>query len=174
MRIDRIEEMRLTAGEEAQIAGLLARCFDTDFGGRTAFRQRHHVRLVARDPEIVGHLAITFRDVRQGNRLIPVIGIAEVATDPDHRGKGIAGSLLGAAITEGRQSPAQFALLFGEAPLYAAAGFRTVHNMMRFVDMTGAVTGQVERGMAESLMVLSLRGKPWDSGTMVDMLGHLF
>lgn len=174
MRIDRIEELRLTPDDESQIAGLLARCFDTDFGGRTAFRQRHHVRLVVRDPDIVGHMAVTIRDIRQGSRLIPVIGLAEVATDPDHRGRGIATALLDAAIAEGRQGPAQFVLLFGDAALYHAAGFRTVGNMIRFVDMTGAVTGGIEKGMADSLMVLPLRDRPWDAGTMVDMLGHLF
>lgn len=174
MEIERIEEMRLTAEDERQIASLLARCFDTDFGGRTAFRQRHHVRLVVRDPEVIGHMAITFRDVRQGSRLIPVIGLAEVATDPAHRGKGIAAGLLQAAIAEGRNSPAQFVILFGTAQLYAAAGFRTVHNMMRYVDMTDAITGQVEKGTAKELMVLPLRDKPWDAGTMIDMLGHLF
>jgi predicted N-acetyltransferase YhbS len=174
MRIDRIEDMRLGTGDAAAIAALLARCFDTDFGGRTAFRQLHHVRIVARDPAIVGHIAITLRHVRQGARLIPVIGLAEVATDPGHRGRGIAASLLQAAIEEGRQSPAQFVLLFGNARLYAGAGFRAVHNMMRFVDMTGAVTGQVERQVAQELMVLPLTDRPWDAGTMVDMLGHLF
>ena len=174
MKIDRIEDMRLGQADSAQIAALLSCCFDTDFGGRTAFRQLHHVRFVARDPEIVGHIAVTLRHVRQGARLIPVIGLAEVATDPVHRGRGIAAALLEAAIEEGRQSPAQFVLLFGDATLYAAAGFRPVHNMLRFVDMTGAVTGAVEKQAADGLMVLPLTDRPWDAGTMIDMLGHLF
>ncbi len=174
MQIDRIEDMRLGHSDSAQITALLSRCFDTDFGGRTAFRQLHHVRFVVRDPDIIGHIAITLRHVRQGTRLIPVIGLAEVATDPAQRGRGIARALLDAAIAEGRQSPAQFILLFGDAALYAAAGFRPVHNMMRFVDMTDAVTGAVEKEAADGLMVLPLTDRPWDAGTMIDMLGHLF
>ena len=174
MRIDRIEEMRLSATDEAEIAGLLARCFDTDFAGRTAFRQRHHVRLVARDPDIVGHVALTFRDIRQGSRLISVVGLAEVATDPAHRGRGIASALLTAAIAESRQSPARFILLFGDAPLCEGAGFRPVRTMMRYVEMDGATTGEVQKRAAAGLMVLPLGNRPWDSGTMIDMLGHLF
>lgn len=163
--------MRLAPGDEAQIAGLLARCLARiSAGGPRCGR----VIMCNWWPAIVGHLEITFRNVSQGNRLIPAIGMAELAKEPEHRGNGIAGLLFGAAITVGRQSPAQLALLFWAAAPYERAGFRTVHNTKRFMDMTGAVTGQVERGMAEGLMVLSLRGKPWVSGTMVDMPGHLF
>jgi predicted N-acetyltransferase YhbS len=174
MRTERLEEVRLSAPDEAEIADLLSRCFDTDFGGRTAFRQRHHLRFIVRDQAIVGHLACTFRDIRQGSRLIPVIGLAEVATDPNHRGKGIASALLDAAIAEGRLGPARFALLFGDAPIYARSGFQPVRNMMRYVEMDGAVTGEVRKEAVEGLMVLPLRDRPWDAGTMIDILGHLF
>jgi predicted N-acetyltransferase YhbS len=175
MPLDRIEELRLSPGEERDIAALLALCFDTDFGGRTAFRQRHHVRYLWRDGgQLAGHVALTFRHVRQGNRLIPVTGIAEVATHPDHRRQGIARRLLDVAIDDSRASVAQFVILLGTAPIYTAMGFQPARNMIRYVDMTDAQTHAVEREMARELMVLPIAGRAWDSVTMVDLLGHLF
>ncbi len=60
MLIERIPEWSLTADDDAAIAALLARSFDTDFGGRSFYSQHHHLRLVLRDgPQIIGHIAET-------------------------------------------------------------------------------------------------------------------
>lgn len=175
MPLDRIEELRLSAAEEREIAALFALCFDTDFGGRTAFRQRHHVRYLWREGGMLaGHVALTFRHVRQGTRLIPVTGLAEVATHPDHRRRGIARRLVNVAIDDSRASTAAFVMLLGTAPIYAAMDFQPARNMIRYVDMTDAQTHAVMREMARELMVLPIAGRAWDSVTMVDLLGHLF
>jgi len=174
MTPERIEELRLTAPDEAAIAALLGRCFGTDFGGRSCFMQRHHVRLVLRDPGIVGHIGLTFRHIRQGDRLIPILGVADVATDPDRRGQGIAARLLQVVIAEGHAGPADFILLFGTAGLYAGAGFRPVTNHLRAVDMTDAITRSIIKAPSDSLMVLPLRQQQWDESAPLDMLGHLF
>ena len=175
MQIDRIPEWNLTPALEGEIAQLLARCFATDFGARSFYQTRHHLRLVHR-PEgaIIGHMALQWRAMRLGDRLITVAGLAEVATDPDHRGRGIAAGLLQAAIAEAKASPADFFLLFGVARLYAAAGFRTVHNPMIWTDMLGARTHEIHRETAEALMVLPLRGQDWDEAQTLDLLGSLF
>jgi hypothetical protein len=67
-----IPEWALTPGDEAEIAGLLARCFDTDFGGRSFFQTRQHLRLVHREGAILAHMAMQFRAMRLGERLITV------------------------------------------------------------------------------------------------------
>jgi GNAT superfamily N-acetyltransferase len=173
--LDRIEELRLSKGQEHEIAALLALCFDTDFDGRTAFRQRHHVRYLWREGGVLaGHVALTFRHIRQGSRVIPITGLAEVATHPRHRGKGIARRLVEVAIDDSRASTAQFVMLQGSAALYPALGFLPATNMVRHVDMTDATTHGVDRAMARDLMVLPIAGRPWDRVTMVDLLGHLF
>lgn len=174
MQIDRIEETRLNAAHEGQIATLLTRAFGPDFGGRSYYQQRHHVRLVTGRPQIVGHIALTFRDIRVADSLTPVYGLAEVATDPDHRGKGIASALLQAAIAEARASPAQFLLLFGDAPLYAAAGFRPATHRLHYTVLNGARTRATNRAQSNGLMALPLRDQPWPDGADLDMLGHLF
>jgi predicted N-acetyltransferase YhbS len=173
--IERIDELRLTAQDEAQIAALLIRAFGDSFAGRSYYRQRHHVRLVVRnDGRIAGHVALCLRDIRVGDKLIPIIGLAEVATDPTARGKGFATALLKAAIAEARQTPAQFFVLFGDLPLYGAYGFGPQTNMMRYVDIADGMTGSVREEPAEGLMVKPLREVSWDATAPLDMLGHLF
>ena len=174
MQIEIIPETALTSADDTAIAALLARAFSSDFGGRSFFHQRHHLRLLARDPGIVGHVALTLRAVRLGDALIDIAGLAEVATDPARRGEGIAARLLAQAIEAARQGPAAFVLLFGDAQLYHAAGFRPATNPIRHVVMSGARTGAVAAETDGSLMALPLNGQPWDATAPLDLLGHLF
>ena len=168
-----IPEWALTSQDEAEIAALLARGFDTDFGGRSYYQTRQHLRLVHREGAILAHMAITFRAMRLGERLITVAGLGDVATAPEARGRGLAGALLTQAIALAKASPAEFFLLFGDRPLYAGAGFRPMRNTILWCEMRGAVTGQVTREPAQSLMVLPLKGH-WDETAQLDLLGNLF
>lgn len=177
--IDRIEELRLSAGDEAEIAALLARAFGgSDFGGRSFHQQRHHLRLVLRDPHVVGHMALTYRAIRMGDALVDIVGLAEVATDPDRRGEGIATRLLTAAIDEARGRRAQFFVLFGNRPIYAGHGFREVKNPFTYVELYEARTGDVVRregaGDLDDMMVLPLGDMDWDDTVHIDMLGTKF
>ena len=175
MVIEQIAEWHLTGTDEAQIAGLMALCFDTDFGGRSYFKTRHHLRLVIRQTgQIVAHMALQFRAMRLAGRLITVAGLAEVATHPDHRGKGHAQALLQAAIGTAKAARVDHFLLFGDAKLYTAAGFRTVHNPMIFLELEGARTGPVKHEAAEVLMVLPIGASDWDPRADLDLLGGLF
>lgn len=175
MLVEPIPEWSLSFADDRQIAALLSRCFETDFGDRSFFMQRPHLRLVLRDGDrIIGHMALAFRSVRLGDRLIPVVGLCDVATASEYRGKGLASTLLQAAIAQARQSPAEFFMLFGVAGLYGAAGFQSAANPLIFVDMQGARTGAIKHELALSLMVLSLNDKIWDQSAPLDMLGSLF
>jgi predicted N-acetyltransferase YhbS len=176
MTVDLIPEHLLTNTDEAAIARLLARCFTTDFGGRSYFQTRQSWRHVVRqDDAIVAHLAVQLRAVRLGDDLLTIAGIADVATDPDHRGQGHAAGLLQSAVEVSRRSPADFVLLFGTAKLYAAAGFRPIVNPMTYLDLTGARTRTLHRTEAnEHLQVLALTDRTWDGTKPLDLLGGLF
>ncbi len=175
MQIEQRAEWHLTAAEDAAIADLLARCFDTDFGGRSYFHHRHHLRLLAREAgHLVGHMALTLRRIRLGGATFEVACLGEVATDSGHRGKGIAARLLQAAIAEAKHSPARHFLLFGTARLYQAAGFRRVRNTMTFLAIEDARSSAVLTEPAEELMVLPLRSDPWDDAAPLDLLGPKF
>ena len=173
--IEQIADWDLGAEDEAHIARLLRGCFSTDFGGRSFFQQRPHFRLIWREGgQIIGHMAVMMRAIRLGGALVDVAGLADVASHPNHRGKGIAASLLQATIARVKGSQAQYFLLFGTARLYAAHGFAAAHNQITYIDMRGAQTGQVKTERAEELRVLPLRGQAWPVDAPVDLLGHLF
>lgn len=176
MTIETIPEYLLTNSDDSAIAGLLERCFSTDFGGRSFFQTRHTWRHVLRqDDRIVAHLAVQLRAVCLGDALLTVAGIADVATDPDHRGQGHAALLLQAALATARRSPARHVLLFGTAKLYSAAGFRPVANPLTYLDMTGARIGQLHRDKpVDHLQCLDLGPEIWDGAAPLDLLGGLF
>ena len=175
MRITRHEETRLTAGLEAEITDLLARCFPTDFGGRSFFQNRHHARLVAREGEVlVGHLAVCFRAVRLGEELLDAAGFAEVAVDPAFRGRGVGAALIAAGLEEARAARAAVALLFGERSLYAAAGFAAAGNPVTRTDTPGARTGETLRGPHPCLRVHPLNGRAWNDAATLDLAGFVF
>ena len=175
MLIERIPEWHLIAADDAAIAALLEVSFPTEFGGRSFFFQRHHLRLVTRDAgRIIGHMALTLRAVQLGERLVTVAGLAEVATDPDHRGRGVASALLQAAIQESRMSPAEYLLLFGVAKVYEAAGFRTVANKLAHVASKGTRVARLVTGGDDNLMALALGDRPWPEDVLVDLRGPVF
>jgi predicted N-acetyltransferase YhbS len=175
MQIDRIAEWDLQPEMEIQIADLLGEAFETNFGGRSYFMQRPHQRYVAqRDGLVIGHLSLTYRAIRIGTRLCTVVGVCDVATLQAARGQGVAGILLQAAMQGAQSSPAEFVLLFGDAGLYGAAGFHPVDNMLHYVDMSGAQTGQLKTAAIDGLKVLPLRAAVWDHAAQIDLLGPLF
>lgn len=175
MQIERLNEFELTPQIETEIADLLAQCFDTDFGGRTYFQQRHHVRFTARENGVLlGHMALCYRDVRLGDDLTPIWGLAEVATSPAARGKGIATKLLHAAIAFAKTTPAAHFVLFGNRPMYAANGFVSHANTITSLALIGAKTGAVKTAPDAGLMVLPLTPQPWNGQTKLDLLGHKF
>lgn len=175
MTPETIPEHLLTNADDAAIAALLARCFTTDFGGRSFFQTRHSWRHVIRKDGIIAHLAVQLRAVRLGDDLVTVAGIADVATDPGHRGKGHAATLLQAALDTARHSPARHILLFGTAQLYPAAGFRPIANPLTYIDLTNARTNALYRESPEDhLQVLDLTDQAWDASKPLDLLGGLF
>lgn len=175
MQIERIEEYNLTAKDEAQINTLLVRAFDESFGDRSFHQQRHHIRFLTRDNgKVIGHMALSYRAIRMGDTLVNNIGLAEVATDPDHQGRGIATELLKATIAEARASQADFYTLFGVRPIYAGHGFRAVPNPVTHTALYHARTGDVTRAETTDLMVMQLRDILWDDTAPIDLLGFSF
>ncbi|WP_323767681.1 GNAT family N-acetyltransferase [Antarctobacter sp.] len=171
--IEEISEQCLTVEDEAEISALLEVCFPTDYGGRSFFKQRPHLRVIWREARIVGHVALFYRAVRLGDALVDVIGVGDVATLPEARGKGIGTQLIDRSAQTGRNSQAEFLLLFGARGLYDRAGFRPVTNPYRHVQMEGARTQGIEVRTSQFLKVRSLHGSAWPEGVEVDFLGPL-
>jgi predicted N-acetyltransferase YhbS len=176
MQIDQLHEMQLSAADEAQIVDLLAAAFDKiSYGGRSYYQQRHHLRLIYReDGMILGHIALALRAIRLGDHLVQTAGLAEVATHPDHRRKGIATALLAETIAAAKRSPAAFCVLFGDEPIYAKSGFVAQQNPVRYTSFVNVQTGEAVTRIKEGLMVMPLRDTAWDPEALVDLVGHAF
>jgi predicted N-acetyltransferase YhbS len=179
MQIEIIHEVNLTKADDAAIGALLSHAFgqigDDDFEGRSYHKQRHHLRVLGRvDDHLVGHIALTFRMVTLGCETLPVIGLAEVATHPDHSGKGVATALLEEAMRLASGTQAEFILLFGDHPIYTRRGFRPVQNELRYVGIEGGRTGTVITRATKHLKVMALGDQKWDDAASLDLLGHIF
>jgi predicted N-acetyltransferase YhbS len=177
MQIDAIAEMDLTPTQEARIGALLDAGFGAEAGyfGRSFHKQRHHLRLLAHaGGALVGHVALLFRVIAMGDRATPIIGLAEVATDPAHRGKGIATALLTAAISRARTSQAEFILLFGDRPIYQGFGFQPKTCKIRYMGMADGQATRICTRVEPATRVFPLQKTAWDDGALIDLAGPIF
>lgn len=174
-QISNVEEHQLTASDEIALNQLLCSAFGDEFGDRSYFQQRHHIRVIARqDDQIIGQMSLCYRSIRLGADLVPIMGLGDVATAPEQRGRGVAGAMLTTAIDIVSQSAAQFFVLFGDRPIYAGHGFVAASNTVTYSSLENAHTGAVTTKSDANLMVLPLTDRVWDAVAPVDLLGFSF
>ncbi|WP_108814019.1 GNAT family N-acetyltransferase [Loktanella sp. Alg231-35] len=179
MQIKTIHEIQLTKDDDAAIGALLSRAFgqigDDDFEGRSYYKQRHHLRVLGWEGDhLIGHIALNFRMVTLGDETLPIIGLAEVATHPDHGGKGVASALLEETIKLALDAQATFILLFGDHPIYTRRGFLPAQNELRYVGIEDGHINTVITQVTKHLKVMALRDQSWDDTAKLDLLGHIF
>jgi len=177
MQIEAVHEIDLTPEQDAEIAALITRAFggDAGYGGMSFFNQRHHLRLLARlDGKLVGHYALGFRAMRMGAQRVQIIGLGEVATDPDHQGKGVATALMTATKERARATLADFLVLFGVRPLYEGAGFAPKQNIVRHMGIENDHSTEILQEGATALKVYPLKDTVWDDEALIDLLGPAF
>ncbi|GAB4139440.1 MAG: hypothetical protein Fur0037_05690 [Planctomycetota bacterium] len=81
---------------------------------------------VFEDGRLVSHLAWRHAELRSGERTLSAALLGSVATDPERRGRGLAGSLLAEAVERIRSEGADVVLLWAEREdLYARCGFES-------------------------------------------------
>lgn len=116
-----------------ELLDLLARSYGKDGD----YFQRQHVgdpsyshdqgSILLEDGKIVSHVQVYDKVMRYGSGRIPFGGIADVATDPEHRRKGHAAKLLENAIEHMKRHDLPLSLLYtGTQGLYEQAGWRVV------------------------------------------------
>ena len=175
MNIDIVNEIDLAPALDQEIAALLHQAFGAEFGGRSFYQQRHHLRLIARiDGAMAGHVALTYRGIGQNGKMIPIIGLAEVATDIAYRGQGVARSLVKKALDIARASAAEFALLFGDPAHYHRYGFHSAANSLRSLDLENGVSRGIKVTTDDSFMVAATGDTKWDPLAEVDLMGRKF
>ena len=175
MQIESIDEQDITPEDEKRITRALQRAFSEGFEDRSFYQQRHNKRFIVRQGDIIiGHMAVCYRSIRMNDQLIRIAGLAEVATDPDFRGQGIASKLMAAVLDYVEGTQADFFLLFGVRAMYEGNGFLAVPNPVTYVDMQGAKTVSVSQLAKTYLMVRQMKEIPWDDTADIDLLGHMF
>jgi predicted N-acetyltransferase YhbS len=179
MKIEVRNELSLTAQDDAEIGALLDQAFgaigEDGFQGRSYYKQRHHVRVLGRDAGLlVGHIAMCFRVIRVGDELIPIVGLAEVATAPDQGRKGIASALLRKTIAVARDTQAAFIVLFGSHPIYTKNGFIAAPTQLTYMGIENARSMPLVTRVDPDLKLLPLTARAWDDQADVDLLGHIF
>lgn len=173
--VTKIDEHQLTTSDEIGLNQLLLGAFGGEFGDRSYHQQRHHMRVIARqDGHIIGQMALCYRSIRMGADLVPIMGLADVATTSEQRGRGVAGAMLELAISLVSQSAAEFFVLFGDRPIYAGHGFQAVGNAVTYTSLENAHTGAVITKSNAKLMVLPMTDRLWDAAAPVDLLGFSF
>ena len=125
-----------------EVLDLLARSYgeDDDY-----FRRQHmgdpsyshdQGSVLLEDGKIVSHVQVYDKVMRYGAGRIPFGGIADVATDPEHRRKGHAAKLLENAVEHMKQHDLPLSLLFtGTQSLYEQAGWHVVPSTVLEADV---------------------------------------
>lgn len=143
LRIRLVAEMELSAGDHTAVSTLLVATFPEHaetfhaaswYGGRPD----HRLWLEDSDGTLVAHLDFERRLISVGDEDILVAGVGEVATHPDHQGKGL-GRLLMAALRRllTTQVPADFGYLGCREDVvgfYKRVGWHRIHQKTRETD----------------------------------------
>ena len=119
--------------------------------------------------EIVAHTAVHEKtiDTVDGNLLIG--GVAEVCVAPSHRGLGLVKRMLQAVDEWLKARPIEFAMLFGDARIYASSGYFPLRNELR-------ATNSLSRHwnpFCGKPMFKCLSVRPWPTG-LIDLRGPTF
>jgi predicted acetyltransferase len=92
-----------------------------------------NLRVARRDERLVGGLAVIPMGQWFGEKSVPMLGIAGVAVAPEARGRGIALSLMRAALAEARKSGVALSALYpATLSLYRLAGYELAGARFRF------------------------------------------
>ncbi|MCX7667524.1 MAG: GNAT family N-acetyltransferase [Atribacterota bacterium] len=155
-----MEIRRGTPGDFEKVVRLLRVTFPQDEAGYywsflhfDPFFRPEDVWLVEEDGEIVSCLWILRRFFSDGERVLPGGGVANVATHPEFRGKGLASSLMERAIDAARSENLAFLVLVTEIPaFYERFGFRDCRKWMGWVEPEGEGEAEIMRVRAGEIL----------------------
>ena len=177
MRLELIDEFRLTDAQRRQIGALLAISFPTvPFSERRAYtKQAPHRRLLAWEDEVlVAQMGIEHRIITLADGPASVFGVVDLCVGTAFRSRGIGSRLLAHVEALGREHGIDFIVLFAhDDRLYRAHSFRHPCNLVRWVRIHEHEIIGIAQAPLPELMVKQLGGREWPNGP-VDLLGHVF
>ena len=176
MRVERIEEFQIPLLVHQAIADMLRESFPEYPEGRSFLKQLPDFRLLAWDEDhLIAHMGVEHRLISNSAKLLRIFGIADLCVATEHQNQKVATRLILELETLAQIYGIDFLMLFAkDHELYLANGFELVQNDCQWLMIQGCQTlGITHRKVADSLMIKSLGGKPWEDG-LVDFLGHVF
>lgn len=176
MKIQRVEEFLLSPEQRKAITKLLQECFPEYPPNQTYYKQLPDFRFLANDgKKLIAHMAVEHRLINNGDRLVRILGVADLCVAAAYQHQKIASQLLNQLKTLGQKNGVDFILLIAkDHDLYLSNGFQLVPNSCRWVIINKNKTfGIVQRKLERSLMVKPLGQKKWETG-QVDLMGHIF
>lgn len=177
MRTEWVNEPAIDARADADIRALLQTCFPGEecFRSRRYYKQLPHRRLLVRDEGLlVGHVAVDHRMIALGGAPAPIAGVIDLCVHPSWRGQGLGARLLGQVEAFGRESGAEFVVLFAvDDGLYRRSGYRRSGNVVRWLKIHEHRSLGMGEEVIDELMVKELGARAWPKG-VVDLLGYQF
>ena len=160
---------------DEQLRTLLSTCFlgknNERFKTQRFFNEMPQYRWIMREPgRVIAHVAFHEKTIGTDGGEFPIGAVAEVATHPDFRGKGLIKLLLTEAHKSFSARSVPFAVLFGNTKVYSSSGYVPVTNPLRFFDPVQKEW--IVRPHA-SVMVKTLSATPWPNGE-IDLRGPTF
>jgi GNAT superfamily N-acetyltransferase len=173
--IEYLPDAAVDAELDAQLRTLLSTCFtgshNERFKTQRYFSEMPQHRWIIREPgAIVAHIAFHDKTIGTvvGDRAI--VGLAEVAVHPDHRGQGLVKKMLGVAHADCAARGVKFAMLFGKQEVYGSSGYVQVLNPLHFYD---AWKKEWTVQPVRYAMMKVLGDEPWPEGE-IDLRGPVF
>ena len=165
-------------GDEEKIVPLLNSCFGAN-ASPEEYAQAGEIDpgfdvkkiWVAEENErIVGHVMSIRRQVNLGGSFVNVAGIAAVCTDKDYRGKGVASSLMEAALSEVDENVAMLFTDYGSTAhrIYRRNGFSPLHFFGRYTGEIWDVNALLKRLKAGTHLEAATHFAPENASTLID------
>jgi len=166
-------DAEISGTEDHELRRLLLACFpyETVLLARRYIREAPAHRWLVRTAagELIAHTAAHDKIVSAGGRDVRIGGFAEVCVAHHFRGQGLVGRMLGEAHAWMRREGIPFAMLFGQAKVYASSGYAVIENPIvaetSLRDHWNPFKGKP--------MIHAIAAQPWPAGP-VDLRGPTF
>ncbi len=188
MHIDVLPEFALSAKDKADVATLVQRVFpDGEYLGRHYYKQLAHARILIRasvpsgsaaEVPLLAQVGLDYRVMALNGQAVRVLGLIDVAVDPEHQGRGLGRRLLEEAEALARAHPHNVDALFcvaDEHGFYRKAGYRLTRQTVTWLTIDQhRQHGMKTQRETDCLMVKPLNGFDWPEDGQLDMLGYWY